>query len=196
MALQRQETNNLSCIIVTACCLERVSRPSKKKMEHNLSQKDSLRWDGAQNPGRPRGLEFPIQSNRRIVCIESALNICKPCGGNARSRPTLCDPMDCSPPESSVHGIFPAKNTEVDCHFLLQRVSLTQGSHPESPALAIRFFTICRGCPSIFFSSLLVGCLPKLTYRCKAMHKTIACLFFFLRNEQTASKIQRKMQKT
>ena len=28
---------------------------------------------------------------------------------------TLCDPMDCSPPGSSVHGDSPAKNTEVGC---------------------------------------------------------------------------------
>ena len=26
----------------------------------------------------------------------------------AQSRPTLCDPMDCSPPGSSIHGIFQA----------------------------------------------------------------------------------------
>ena len=26
--------------------------------------------------------------------------------------PTLCDPTDCSPPGSSVHGIFPAKILE------------------------------------------------------------------------------------
>ena len=25
-----------------------------------------------------------------------------------QSHPTLCDPMDCSPPDSSVHGIFQA----------------------------------------------------------------------------------------
>ena len=30
--------------------------------------------------------------------------------------------MDCSLPGSSVHGIFPGKNTGVDCHFLLQRI--------------------------------------------------------------------------
>ena len=29
----------------------------------------------------------------------------------AQSCPTLCDPMDCSPPGSSVHGIFPGKST-------------------------------------------------------------------------------------
>ena len=29
---------------------------------------------------------------------------------------TLCDPMDCSPPGSSVHGDSPGKNTGVGCH--------------------------------------------------------------------------------
>ena len=40
---------------------------------------------------------------------------------------TLCDPMDCSPPSSSVRGIFPGKNMGVGCHFLLQGIFLTQG---------------------------------------------------------------------
>ena len=41
-----------------------------------------------------------------------------------------CDPMDCSPPGSSVHGNSPGKNTEVDCHALLQRFFPTQGLNP------------------------------------------------------------------
>ena len=36
--------------------------------------------------------------------------------------------MDCSPPGSSVHGIFPVKNIGVGCHFLLQGIFPTQGS--------------------------------------------------------------------
>ena len=36
-----------------------------------------------------------------------------------QSCPTLSDPMDCSPPGSSVHGIFPGKSTGVGCHCLL-----------------------------------------------------------------------------
>ena len=40
--------------------------------------------------------------------------------------PTLCDPMDCTLPGCSVHGIFPGKNTGVDCHFLFQVLFLTQ----------------------------------------------------------------------
>ena len=41
----------------------------------------------------------------------------------AQSCPTLWNPMDCSPPGSSVHG----KDTGVDCHALLQGIFLTQG---------------------------------------------------------------------
>ena len=38
---------------------------------------------------------------------------------------TLCDPLDCSPPGSSIHGIFQARIQE--CHFLLQGICLPQG---------------------------------------------------------------------
>ena len=47
-----------------------------------------------------------------------------------QSCPTLCDPMDCSPPGSSVHGHSPGKNTWVTCHALLQGIFPTQGSNP------------------------------------------------------------------
>ena len=43
---------------------------------------------------------------------------------------TLCDPMDCSPPGSSVHGYSPGKKTGVGCHALLQWIFPTQGSNP------------------------------------------------------------------
>ena len=46
-----------------------------------------------------------------------------------QSCPTLCNPMDCSPPGSSVPGIFPCKNTGGDCHFLLHGIFPTQGSN-------------------------------------------------------------------
>ena len=47
-----------------------------------------------------------------------------------QSWPTLCEPMDCSPPGSSVHGILPGKNTGEGCHFLLQRIFRTQRLNP------------------------------------------------------------------
>ena len=43
---------------------------------------------------------------------------------------TLFDPMECSPPGSSVHGDSPGKNTGVGCHALLQGIFPTQGSNP------------------------------------------------------------------
>ena len=47
----------------------------------------------------------------------------------AKSCPTLCDPMDYSQPDSSVHGDSPGKNT-VGCHAFLQRIFPTQGLNP------------------------------------------------------------------
>ena len=40
--------------------------------------------------------------------------------------PTLCDPMDCSLPGSSVHGILPVRIKEWVCHALHQGIFLTQ----------------------------------------------------------------------
>ena len=47
-----------------------------------------------------------------------------------QSCPTLCDPVDCSPPGSSVHGDSPGKNSGMGCHSLLQGIFLIQGSNP------------------------------------------------------------------
>ena len=41
--------------------------------------------------------------------------------------------MDCSLPGSSAHGHSPGKNTEVNCHALLQGIFPTQGSNPGLP---------------------------------------------------------------
>ena len=41
-----------------------------------------------------------------------------------QSFPTLCELMDCSSLGSSVHGIL--QNTGAGCHFLLQRIFLSQ----------------------------------------------------------------------
>ena len=48
----------------------------------------------------------------------------------AQSCLTLCDPMDCSPPGSSVHRIFQVRILEWGCHSLLQGIFLTEGSNP------------------------------------------------------------------
>ena len=65
--------------------------------------------------------EFKFQdlfAHKRIHNVQIALSILssifyfKMCLV-ALSCPALCDPMDCSPPGSSVHGDSPGKNTEV-----------------------------------------------------------------------------------
>ena len=43
---------------------------------------------------------------------------------------TLSNPMDCSPPGSSVYGDSPGKNAKVGCHALLQGIFPTQGLNP------------------------------------------------------------------
>ena len=43
--------------------------------------------------------------------------------------PTLWDPMDCSPPGSSVHRLFQAKNIGVGGHFLLQGIFSSEGAN-------------------------------------------------------------------
>ena len=48
-----------------------------------------------------------------------------------QSCPTLCDPMDCSPPGSSVLGDSSGKNTGVGCHAFLQGIFPTQGLDPD-----------------------------------------------------------------
>ena len=65
------------------------------------------------------------------------------CMRNAHSCPTLCNPMDCSPPGFSVHGILRSRILEwVTISF--SRDLPDPGTKPvslESPALAGRFFT-------------------------------------------------------
>ena len=53
-------------------------------------------------------------SLRYSICL-----VAQPC-------PTLWDPMECSPPGSSVHGDSPGKRTGVSCHAFLQGIFLTQ----------------------------------------------------------------------
>ena len=63
-------------------------------------------------------------------------------------RLTLCNPMDCSPLGSSVHGIPQARILEWVVLPHLQGIFLTQGSNwcLMSPALAGGFFTTSTTC--------------------------------------------------
>ena len=68
----------------------------------------------------------------------------------AQSCPTLCDPMDCSLPGSSLRGIFPGKSTGVGCHRLLLTLRSTKFTlsflkHSFLIFLILFLFTLCWG---------------------------------------------------
>ena len=63
--------------------------------------------------------------------IQHNMCVCVCVRVHALSHVTLCDPMDCSPPGSSVRGISQARILEWEngCHFLLQGIFPTQRSN-------------------------------------------------------------------
>ena len=56
--------------------------------------------------------------------------------------PTLCNPMNCNPPDSFVHGDSPGKNTGVGYHALLQGIFPTQGWNPGLPNCTRSFYCL------------------------------------------------------
>ena len=76
------------------------------------------------------------------------------------SCPTLCDPVGCSPPGSSVHGILQARILEwIGCLALVQGVPAIE---PASSTLASRFVTISAnlGCIYLFKLELSLDICP------------------------------------
>ena len=67
-----------------------------------------------------------LLGSRKIVKLLSNAVLCLV----TQSCPSLCDPMDCSPPGSSVHGDSPGKNTGTGLHALLPGIFQTQVSNP------------------------------------------------------------------
>ena len=64
--------------------------------------------------------------------------MCVSCVGSvAQSCPTLCDPIDCSPPGSSFQGILQARVLEQVAIFFSRGVFLTQGLNSSLMPLAL-----------------------------------------------------------
>ena len=57
---------------------------------------------------RITGIKWKLVGNSRHDAWSSVLSVCLV----AQSCPTLCDPVDCSPPDSSVHGVLQARILE------------------------------------------------------------------------------------
>ena len=75
-----------------------------------------------------------------------------------QSCPTLCDPMDCGLPGSSLHGILQARVLGVGCHFLLQRIFPTQGLNPGLPHWRQTLYHLSH-------QGILFGCLDSFKWR-------------------------------
>ena len=75
-------------------------------------------------------IKTPEKSPQQKMCL-----VTQPCL-------TLCDPMDCSPPGSSVHGDSLGKNTGVSCYALLQGIYPSQGSNPGFPPCRHIFYCL------------------------------------------------------
>ena len=80
---------------------------------------------------------------------------------------TLCHPMDCSPPGSSVHGDSPGKKTGEGCHAFLQGIFPIQDQGSNPGLLLCRWILNClshQGSPRILEGmdslSLLQGIFP------------------------------------
>ena len=85
--------------------------------------------------------------------------------------PILCDPMDCSLPDSSDHGDSPGKNTGVGCHARLQGIFPTQGSNPDLPhSRQSLYYLSDQGSPFFFFFFKVVNCYIK-SFDLKYEHK-------------------------
>ena len=84
---------------------------------------DTVPWLGLALDGSEA--DFTVLSREPLNCVCS---VTQPC-------PTLCDPKDCSPPGSSVHGILQARTLE--CVAMPLSIFPTQGLNPDPPALQV-----------------------------------------------------------
>ena len=82
------------------------------------------------------------------------------CAKLLQSCPTLCDPMDCNPPGSSIHGDSPGQNTD-----LLQGLFPTQGLNPRLCSCISRW---------VLYTSTLVS--PRLQSRGFQRVDTTECM--------------------
>ena len=99
--------------------------------------------------------DFPSFS---LICLHLSHKLCAVLCLVAQSCLTLCDPMNCNPPGSSVHADSPGKNTEVGCHDLCQGIFPTQGWNPGLPHLRQILYGLShQGSPRVGSLFLLQG---------------------------------------
>ena len=99
-----------TCDRVYVCYMKQSCALVPNRLASSLTHSHSSMAPGE---SRPSSATYPLCD--LVLCLVT------------QSCPTLCNPMDCSSPGSSVHGDSSGKNTGVGCHFLLQGIFLT---HP------------------------------------------------------------------
>ena len=106
---------------------KRVQRATQPSFCHTKIQEVSTL-----RPGRRRSPE-PDSSDTMTSCLGFQKSV------SHSSFLTVCDPIDCSPPDSSVHGIFQARILEC-LAISFSRGLPDPGIEPRSPALQAGFF--------------------------------------------------------
>ena len=131
LELKKWRRNPISCVLATAvykdgqssiCALEEMELFSVACWDQHLAKLCSPR-------AHPYVLLMDHASLSPLIPASSNSCVCV-CVLSLQSCPTLCDPMDYSPPGLSVQWDSPSKNTGVGCHALLQGIFPTQGSNP------------------------------------------------------------------
>ena len=89
-----------------------------------------------QEPFFTPGLLYTFQNS--IICRFS-FSFLAPCGMRAQLCLTLCDPVECSPPGSSVHGILQARVLE------WVAISFSRGSSPPRDRTSISYVSWLAG---------------------------------------------------
>ena len=102
-----------------------------------------------------------LQNRSRIIDLQDKRVVSWGCAcvhaKSLQSYSTLCNPKDCSPLSSSIHGNSPGKITGVGCHALLQGIFLTQGSNPH--LLRLLHWQAGFVCLFVFTTSCYLGSL-------------------------------------
>ena len=130
ISVQKKKNSVLGILLQNLTC-----RLKAKCMNSPPSQ-DSRRWCRQPQVGdKGDEMKFTRSLHQLLSNVYSLLLsakndfICSCCRSFTKWCPTLCHPMDCSLPGSSVHGI-PRQYTGVGSQFLLQGICLIQGLNP------------------------------------------------------------------
>ena len=111
---------------------QEVTYSTLRFLQSPSESQNRLRPDGTQRPDKTeeKGTRLKHLDSPDSCVLAKSLQSC----------PALCDPMDCSPPGSSVHGISQAKYWS-GLPFPSPRDLPNPGIEPMSPALTGRLFT-------------------------------------------------------